>query len=724
MAGPDFELNISRRHALAALGSIGAASVGLGIGTSAFFSDQETFGNNRLAAGTLDMRVAYEEHYSDWSADEAEGLSSVQMVDTAVPDDRIGLPTDESTPQNGSLITVANESEATRFLNNTLENTYPEGYDAASPPANPCTTLPDGSDTPSAAIELADVKPGDFGEVTFSFALCDNPGFVWLQGEQTEAAEAAPGSDATNVTEPEADDPDEDQYANGSLKDPDPNAPGRTTELLDVVRAAVWVDDGNNFQNGSESPVVIDSLRNILAMAASDGIPLAGDLPASEAGGEGRNCFSPNTTHNVVFAWWLPVDHANEVQTDYVAFDLGFYTEQCRHNNGQRLAGDWAQTTKLTPTPATSETYFGAAVDIHGPTLAVGADGADTNGENAGAVHIIDADEGWTQTDRLVASDGAASDYFGEAVAVASDLVVVGAPGDEHGTGDAAGAAYVFERSNDGWTETKLTAGGADASFGQSVAVAGGTVAIGADGVAQNGQDEAGAVYLFDATEAGWTQTATLSPETPTARGYFGARTALTESGARLLVSAYGDDRAGENAGAVFVFDREGGESGSWTQTAVLTASDAAANDYFGSNIGVDGDTIVCGAFGDDDGGTDAGAAYVFTPTDSGWTETAKLTAADGSDQDFFGWQTAIHDGTILVGAYRDDERATDAGAAYVYERQESGWQEVTKLTPADATELDRFGVAGAIGERGIVAAATGDQANGPNTGAAYVFQS
>jgi predicted ribosomally synthesized peptide with SipW-like signal peptide len=724
MVGSDFELDISRRHALAALGSIGAASLGVGIGTSAFFSDQETFANNRLAAGTLDMRVAYEEHYSDWSDDEATGVTSVEMVDTVAPADRIGLPTNESTPRNGSLITVANESEATRFLNNTVDSTYPEGYDAANPPANPCTTLPDGSDTPPAAIELTDVKPGDFGEVTFSFALCDNPGFVWLQGEQTAAAESDPDSDGTNVTEPEADDPDEDQYANGTLKEPDPNAPGRTTELLDVVRAAVWVDDGNNFQNGSEQPVVIDSLRNVLAMATSDGIPLAGDRPAAEAGGEGRNCFSATTVHDAVFAWWLPVDHANEIQTDYVAFDLGFYTEQCRHNDGRRLVGAWSQTRKLTATPATSEAYFGSAVDIDGPTLAIGADGADTTATDAGAVHIVDAADGWTQTDRLVASDGAASEYFGEAVAVGSDVVVVGAPGDENGTGETAGAAYVFERTESGWTETKLTAGGAGASFGQSVAVAGGTVAIGADGVTHAGEDEAGAVYLFEPTESDWVQTATLTPTSPTAQGYFGVRTALNDAGTRLLVSAYGDDRAGENAGAVFIFEDDDGGSGAWTQTAVLTASDAGANDYFGSDIGLDGQTIVCGAFGDDDDGTDAGAVYVFTLTESGWTEVTKLTASDGSAQMFFGWQTAIHDGTILVGAYRDDERAVDAGAAYIYQRQESAWQELTKLTPADATEQHRFGVTGAIGERGIVAAATGDQSNGPNTGAVYVFQS
>jgi predicted ribosomally synthesized peptide with SipW-like signal peptide len=68
----DIEYGLSRRKALAALGAIGAASAGAGIGTSAFFSDQETFENNQLVAGTLDMKVSWAEHYSDWSEDEAE----------------------------------------------------------------------------------------------------------------------------------------------------------------------------------------------------------------------------------------------------------------------------------------------------------------------------------------------------------------------------------------------------------------------------------------------------------------------------------------------------------------------------------------------------------------------------------------------------------------------------------------------------------------------------
>jgi len=80
------DLSLSRRKALAALGSIGVASAGAGLGTSAYFSDQETFENNELTAGTLDMKVAWDEHYSDWMDGEA---AVAEMPDGGTPTFRL-----------------------------------------------------------------------------------------------------------------------------------------------------------------------------------------------------------------------------------------------------------------------------------------------------------------------------------------------------------------------------------------------------------------------------------------------------------------------------------------------------------------------------------------------------------------------------------------------------------------------------------------------------------
>ncbi|QIO24222.1 SipW-dependent-type signal peptide-containing protein [Haloarcula sp. JP-L23] len=234
----NFEL--SRRKVLGGLGTIGVASVGAGLGTTAFFSDEETFENNKLQAGSLDMKAAYSAHYSDWSEDEDDGLDGeVQMTDPSggpVADGRVGLPSNVA-----SMISVQDADDAKQFLANT--QTGADG-DAS------CPNGTDAGDLDQPVINLNDVKPGDFGEVTFSFVLCDNPGYVWMNGELVK-------NDEVSVTEPEADDDQESQ----TQDDPNDDFDG---ELAETIQAAVWLDDGNNFQNGGEQPLVVGSLKEVL----------------------------------------------------------------------------------------------------------------------------------------------------------------------------------------------------------------------------------------------------------------------------------------------------------------------------------------------------------------------------------------------------------------------------------------------------------------------------
>jgi predicted ribosomally synthesized peptide with SipW-like signal peptide len=237
-------LSLSRRKALAALGTIGVASAGAGLGTSAYFSDQETFENNQLTAGTLDLGVGYSTHYSDWSSDEGEGVT-VRMYDGAAGEtgSRGDLNPDETgLPANDAWLIAVDDPD--QFLANTQQgDVVNEGCDADGG----ALTQADGE---SAIIDLGDVKPGDFGEVTFDLELCTNPGYVWMNNPGgVTAAE-------NGTTEPEADDPQED----GDADSTDP----ADVELLDVVQAAVWLDDGDNYQDGGESPLLVGSLRSVL----------------------------------------------------------------------------------------------------------------------------------------------------------------------------------------------------------------------------------------------------------------------------------------------------------------------------------------------------------------------------------------------------------------------------------------------------------------------------
>jgi len=559
----DEKNSISRRNVLAGLGTIGVGGALAGAGTSAFFSDKETFKGNKLVAGALDLKVDWEEHYYN-------GTGGAEYVEYSEPDDTtnyVGFP-DPTNPH-----VWVHEDDIGNFMNETSIEAFPDSnndgiqddlsnYDAcvdfADTPEdldpdpdnngrsdNDDTRLEDGS--PAPLINLNDIKPGDFGEATLSFHLCDNPGYVWLQGAPIMAAE-------NGWTESERNDDDEEgvaeKKANGDA------VLDSEIELLDEIETVLWYDeDGDNvldapeggvdvvlvldrsgsmsgnkvneqkaaaktlvdaltlgadaaqvgvvsfanqerldhglstdgasiknaidginasgFTNieggvnggeeelrGSESgtdfsaqispsgndrtdaekvmvvlsdgvPNVNDdsagdyaqdndvnpvdeadraksnsvemftigfdvgpttaqlledmasdptdthfydgdigelteifaqisqqisgeevffrgSLRELLAAVSTDyGIPLDGDLATAydelnsnnlpnDSSDPNRDCFVNSTDNFIGLAWWLPVNHANEIQTDSVSFDLGFYTEQCRHNDGSR----------------------------------------------------------------------------------------------------------------------------------------------------------------------------------------------------------------------------------------------------------------------------------------------------------------------------------------------------------------------------------------------------
>jgi len=269
MANNDFEL--SRRKALAALGTIGVASAGAGLGTSAYFSDQETFENNRLVAGELDLKVDWEEHYSDWSSDEGEGVD-ISMSEPNDPANYRRFPAGATDQTVGDHALWVAEDDVAQFMENTSIDAFPDfvpepdgnGIAEFPPDQTACETLADVggddhglssdartnnefTDPGDPLINLTDVKPGDFGEVTFSTHLCHNDGYLWMN---------APGGCAfseNDVTEPEGDDSDE---VDGEV------------ELADTVQTALWYDNNcNNLPDEEIQPVdlmvVVDTSGSI-----------------------------------------------------------------------------------------------------------------------------------------------------------------------------------------------------------------------------------------------------------------------------------------------------------------------------------------------------------------------------------------------------------------------------------------------------------------------------
>ncbi|MGH8428715.1 MAG: FG-GAP repeat protein, partial [Gammaproteobacteria bacterium] len=332
--------------------------------------------------------------------------------------------------------------------------------------------------------------------------------------------------------------------------------------------------------------------------------------------------------------------------------------------------GIWSQTTKLAASDGTSGDEFGDAVALEGNTTVIGAYDATVGGNTwQGAAYVFKGSGGtWSQTAKLTASDGAAFNFFGDAVALDGGTVVVGADSAAVGGNSNQGAAYVFTESGDTWSQTaKLTAsdGAASDYFGDSVALGGSAAMIGADGATVGGNASQGAAYVFTESGGTWSQSAKLTASDGVANDWFGNSVAF--DGTTALIGARYETVGGNiDQGAAYVFGESGG---TWSQTQKLTASDGAEFDDFGWSVALAGGAAVIGAWDATVGANDGqGAAYVFTKSGGAWSQTQKLVASDGAAYDQFGYSVALAGTTALVGAYDATVNGNDEqGAGYFY---------------------------------------------------------
>jgi hypothetical protein len=219
--------------------------------------------------------------------------------------------------------------------------------------------------------------------------------------------------------------------------------------------------------------------------------------------------------------------------------------------------------------------------------------------------------------------------------------------------------------------------------------------------------------YVFVRSGGAWTQQQELKASDSAELDSFGWSVAI--SGDTALVGAFTDAHNGAESGSAYVFVRSGG---TWTEQRKLTPADPAAGDRFGSSVALSGDTALIGAYGDDERTWEAGAAYVFLRSAGVWTQQQKLTASDGAVEDNFGRHVALSGDTALIGAPNDDDRGNNSGSAYVFSRSGSAWVQHQKVTASDAAADDYFGAAVSLsGNTALVSALTRF-----TSGCAYVY--
>lgn len=431
---------------------------------------------------------------------------------------------------------------------------------------------------------------------------------------------------------------------------------------------------------------------------------------------------------------------------------------------------------------AGADDFFGWSVAISGETAVVGAkleDGNGSGGEgndaapNAGAAYVfVRSGSNWSQQAYLKASNVGAGDQFGVSVAISGETIVVGAyqeassatGGEGDNSATAAGAAYVFVRSGSNWSQQaylKASNAGAGDQFGYAVAISGETIVVGAHhedsnatgGEGDNSATNAGAAYVFVRSGNAWSQQAYLKASNTEGGDQFGISVGI--SGDTVVVGAWGEDgsatggesnNSATNAGAAYIFTRSGS---AWSQQARLKASNAEANDFFGEAVAISGETVVVGAWGEDSSATggesdnsasESGAAYAFTRNGSVWSQQARLKASNAEANDQVGYAVAISGETVVLGAAGEDSSAmgsegdnsvSAAGAAYVFTRNGSDWSQLARLKASNAGAGDEFGYAVGISGGTVVVGARWEDSNGSggegnnsalSAGAAYTF--
>ena len=320
----------------------------------------------------------------------------------------------------------------------------------------------------------------------------------------------------------------------------------------------------------------------------------------------------------------------------------------------------WIETAKLIASDGDDGDEFGASVALSGSTALIGAMRDETDGSSSGSAYIFDSTgSSWSETTKLTPSD--AGGAFGASVAIEGSVAVVGAPWSD-GSSTRQGAAYVFSFNGSTWEETsKLTAsdGAFDDSFGEAVALSGQTIVVGAPRD-DDGGGESGSAYIFEFDGGSWIEVAKLTASDAAASDLFGWSVAA--DGAVAVVGAISN----QPDGAAYVFRNNG--LSEWIEEAAVAPGGSVGAD-FGVSVDVQSDTMAVGARFDIVNGVLTGAVYTFLFDGTAWVEDQQIVSTDAEEFDDFGIAVALEGDRLLVGAHGDDDGGFETGAAYALGR-------------------------------------------------------
>jgi cysteine-rich repeat protein len=380
----------------------------------------------------------------------------------------------------------------------------------------------------------------------------------------------------------------------------------------------------------------------------------------------------------------------------------------------------------LVPSTGSAYSNFGSSVAIEGNVAIVGAFKDNTYGNYDGAVYIFGFDGiGWNE-EQAIYGPSDSYNYFGRDVSIDGDSFVVGSNRGDYDENSNVGVVYYYEFNGNIWEEVAtLTASvmEANSDFGTSVDIDGNVIVVGAPGKEVNGNNNAGAVYVFRWNGFLWQEEDILTGSDIDSGDDFGYSVAVEDD---LIVVGAPDDDSGYNDGNAYVFRYD---EANWIQEARLLNNHGNTNDKMGFSIGIENSVVFVGETQGDKSQSNTGIVNVYEFDGSNWNEVQELEPSDGvggSDGagEEFGHDVSAFGDIVLVGSRKmNNNGVTTAGAGYIYKKVGNDWVEIQKLTALNMEQGDMFGWSVATHNDKAIVGAFADDDFGENSGSAYIFE-
>jgi hypothetical protein len=387
------------------------------------------------------------------------------------------------------------------------------------------------------------------------------------------------------------------------------------------------------------------------------------------------------------------------------------------------LTGCYAEEEMISASDSLNVKSFGNSVDVHGDFVIVGAPST-THGSayNAGSAHIYQkSGDHWIERYKIGASDPVAGAEFGAAAAMDTLYAIVGAP-QSHNDGVASGAAYVFRRLGTNWVfQQKLASpfNEMNCFFGAAVDVQGPFAIVGAPLANTSRGAHTGAAAIYYCNGSYWSLIKILVAPDGAYADWFGQAVQIDAANA-IVGAPYDDNQIGTNAGAAYIFSG----SSSWANSQKLVARGSGAYAGGGLSVSIKGSYAILGAaWESNEKGSGAGAIYFYGLDGSVWRQTHRFVSPYAGDGQHFGQAVDLSTYFAAAGA---PYGSGDFGFAYIYLMDNGVWMYAEELYGSRCVYTDHpyFGYSVGLSEEYALFGAPGHKdANGRETGTAYVFK-